>query len=639
MKLPQPRHATLALCCALLVAAAPGSARAGGLDEQTREELSSHVQQVRQADSAEAKQVALMAWGLWAGRDAAKELASLKTSDEAQVRLGAGLGLMLAGQRGAQDFVLKELGSNRQLYVTLRDQLAVLDDDLEVKLLDALTSAELAEVGVHRDVSRYLAQQDGALLELLARWARAEEATPRRGAALEAMRAHARPAMVAPASALATHKDPALQRAGVDLLLTIARTHEGARGQVSAPLARAVKTSKEAAVIEQALRGLLELNDASAASLAIAQVAKLEEPGPKVELLRAVRQGLERGLEPDLEALEPLLKAKPSGELQILVYQLAAAAGDKSVAEKMYQFFGSNDYSERLLAVRVLGYVGGEKAANMLTRGLFEGKREMRLYSAQSLGGLAAPSTLPALQKAISRERDPEVKLAVIRALGSLPEPTAARLLRLQVTSRDPKVKLAVIEALREQGLEQGVRALEQFLRERDPKVRWRAFVALLDIDSKAGMRLARSALRSPPESFVEDLSTLEASTQEQLFPMLARHDSASVRPQVLSYMLARRERFEPHLLELLQDRSYRESDRMNILASLAQRPSKKTRAIIEKLARTARSQRLARLATWFVARDAEPSLEAAFRGMLTGKDPVKKALAIWGLASIKKST
>ena len=117
----------LSVACLVALAAAPVSAKkkskraSSGVDAELRQELEPMLMELKKSEQAEAKQAALLSWGLIADKDAQAELETLKTAEQPEVRLGAGLALMIAGQKDSSEFVITELGSQGELYVKLRD--------------------------------------------------------------------------------------------------------------------------------------------------------------------------------------------------------------------------------------------------------------------------------------------------------------------------------------------------------------------------------------------------------------------------------------------------------------------------------------------------------------------------------------
>ena len=212
----------LSVACLVALAASPVSAKkkkskraSSGVDAELRQELEPMLMELKKSEQAEAKQAALLSWGLIADEDAQAELETLKTAEQPEVRLGAGLALMIAGQKGSSEFVITELGSQGELYVKLRDRVSVLKDGVEWELLEALLKKE--DEAVTRDVMRYLATQDGELLERLVSIATNKKESAQRAAALEALQVASaeRADLLGVASTLNASKDLAVRQAAV----------------------------------------------------------------------------------------------------------------------------------------------------------------------------------------------------------------------------------------------------------------------------------------------------------------------------------------------------------------------------------------------------------------------------------------
>lgn len=198
--------------------------------------------------------------------------------------------------------------------------------------------------------------------------------------------------------------------------------------------------------------------------------ASTDDASRRSTLLEAARDAARRGVAPKMAQVKPLMALELEEVDTTTVYQLAAATGDDEILSKLRTFFGSNTYSERLLAVRALPYSGDKGAAKTLSSSLFEGKSDMRIASARGLAVMGESSTLSAIQKALGRDRNPEVKLALIDALGAIGTTGALRILRFQTTTNDPKIKQAIIAAIRTSENKEGFKTLRSLLRDRDPR-------------------------------------------------------------------------------------------------------------------------------------------------------------------------
>lgn len=638
------RLATItALAAISLLAASPATAKkkksksSAKISAELRAELEPSINELKSAEDAQARQAALLSWGLIIDRKAMAELEALKTSEDPEVRLGAGLAMMIAKQKKSEEFVVSELGTQGELYLKLRDRVTVLNDGVEWKLLDALLDKK--DAVITRDVMRYLGTQRGELFDRLVKLASGKKATDLRAAALESLVAASgqRADLLDEAQNLAKKKDLAQRKAAVAMFNRLSAA-PATRAKSIAALTEMSTSDKDADLKVTALKHVLATRDVSAIPAALAIAATTEDAALRSLIISTAHKSMDYGYKPSFKQIKALVENdKITGADQVKLYQLGARSGDEKFTEKLLEFFQSNTFEERLLAAQSMGHTGSESMVVLLGASLFEGDRRMRLYSAQGLSSLGFESALKPLQESLSREKDKEIILAVLDALGSIDSKGSARILRMQTTKSDAKVREQVVRSYMKQGNAGNVKALELLLRDREARVRWLAFLATLELDADKGKALFSSSLRTPPSSWSADIDMLSEARQDMIITELVRHKSSSVQPAALGFALKHPARFKGLLKELALDTTYKESGRMVILAHMAEHPTADSQVVIERLAGSEeKSQRLARMAAWYLVRDTSPSMEATLRGMTSKKDPVLKALAIYGLMTKK---
>ncbi len=623
---------TLILCC-LLFAMAPAAAHAD-VDKEVVEKLKPYVTQASEAEQAAAKQAAMLAQGFWTSTKETEALEAGLTADDEDTRLSAAIAIyMVKGSRG-DDALLKELRARTALYEALRDRVSLLKDDDELPILKEL--AQDAKAPMLRGLTRYMATHQGPIWEMLTEWAQDSKETPRRKMALEAIVAAAtHPEAVAQAAVLAKHDDPAVQQIA-SVLVTKLRDVRPSENPKLVAILKTLAGSKDPAIKTDAITSLLTLNQRDAVGMSLTFAASTDDASRRSTLLEAARDAARRGVAPKMAQVKPLMALELEEVDTTTVYQLAAATGDDEILSKLRTFFGSNTYSERLLAVRALPYSGDKGAAKTLSSSLFEGKSDMRIASARGLAVMGESSTLSAIQKALGRDRNPEVKLALIDALGAIGTTGALRILRFQTTTNDPKIKQAIIAAIRTSENKEGFKTLRSLLRDRDPAVRWQAYVAALDIAPAQAKAQMSSMFRDPPGSFVVDLATIDdVGTKRMAFAALAEQESSRMRPPAVNHMITHQPLYEEQLRALAIKDGYNEGSRMVIIDALAVAPSKEDIIALKRIARSEKAPRVAHHATWRLAAHPSKDLEATYRGLLTGADPILKGLAAFGLASL----
>jgi HEAT repeat protein len=98
-----------------------------------------------------------------------------------------------------------------------------------------------------------------------------------------------------------------------------------------------------------------------------------------------------------------------------------------------------------------------------------------RRRAAECLRALGSKAASPLLAAAVGRERDPEVKAALLAALGTLAEPAAADIARRALDDQRPRVRAAALEALASLAKDRAEPDLLRALADPSPLVRRRA--------------------------------------------------------------------------------------------------------------------------------------------------------------------
>ena len=136
----------------------------------------------------------------------------------------------------------------------------------------------------------------------------------------------------------------------------------------------------------------------------------------------------------------------------------------------------SKDDDIRRIAARVLGDVTDPSAAQALAAALTDGDSETRRNAADSFARLAARDTalaaphLDALQKALTNEKDSQVRCLLLRALGTQTETTVTPQLQRLLQHEDSFTRAAAVTALAAQP--DGAAHVEPCLADFDPAVR-----------------------------------------------------------------------------------------------------------------------------------------------------------------------
>jgi len=153
--------------------------------------------------------------------------------------------------------------------------------------------------------------------------------------------------------------------------------------------------------------------------------------------------------------------------------------------------------ARRLAAARVLARLDSSQC-DALVRLLDDDLPDVRRAAARGLGACDAAAVRDAVVAALDRERTPEVRLALIEALGAAGGPEAVVRLRQMVDAEEEPVRFAAARALGRTGQADALPELVRLLDDASESVRHAALRALGDLgDPRAGESVA-SRLGAP---------------------------------------------------------------------------------------------------------------------------------------------
>ena len=618
----------ISLVLVLLACAIPGRA-AAAISDDLSEDLKEYVDEAIDADNLTAQRGALLTWGYIADGDQREEIAEYKTSDIFGVRLAAGLALMTAGDDEAETFVIEQLKGESNLFPILRNQLSVLPDDREGELVRTLI--EQGEPAQKRAAFRYLATRHGSLYDLLGDYVSSSDEKVRNGA-LAAVRSTARKeALEFVESRMLSSDDEAIQKAGIDLAVHVSQFP--GRTQRSIEVLKGAVDHDNAAVAQKAGIRLLEMHDKGGVERLVSLLGELEDKNARIAIADAL---LTHDIAPPSDKVEKLYGKTEDEALKQSFLELWVASGDEKAFEKVVEMFGSTHFDKRLKAAKAFGHTDEKAAVQKLGKGLFEGSSKMRLAAARSLRQIGDTEALPFLKRAISKERNTEVKVEVIGAIGAIGTEDAMRILRFNSRTRLPEIKKAIIAAVRTAGQKDGAKTLNLFFGARDTEIQWKAFVAALDVAPDVAMKRVEQAFRNPPDNFMNDLGELPIDRQKRILKSLLAHENDRVRGAALRHA----ERIGTPLFAMFRkyvaDDGTSKDVRTGMLRSLAAAKEAKDAPLLEKLVREGGDEDIVQLAAWSLADYASEDSEATFRGYLTGDDLGLKVIGAYGLARIK---
>ncbi|TXD36385.1 hypothetical protein FRC96_09910 [Lujinxingia vulgaris] len=618
------KHALTAMTATAIVAPAPAS-YAAELGDEARE----LAQQLEEDANPQVRVAALLTLGETADRAGRRDLEAKKGAEAEREKLAAGLALMLAGDRSATAYSASLLKESATTYAHLRELVFALPASVQQTLLAA--TLDDADQATRRDVFRYLAQQSGDLFGLLEDSLTSTNVELREDARVATVYT-ARPEALKFAEQMLRSRDAGVRKDATAITAAFLDKPD-ARVELIEVLNNALENRDEAVKLEAA-RQLVRLGEDQGAAPLFKHASALE-PAERAEILGFL---VEHRARVRLDAIRPLIEATEDQRDRELLYQLAAITGDDAVYQELVEMFRSDQFDQRLVGVQALGLTRRAEALEHLGRGLFEGQREIRLHSARGLGQIANPEALTGLRRAVTNERDKEVRLAAVEALGEIKDRGSVQVMRFLTTDQDPEIKRQLVASLIDTGVPEASQALEMLLRDRNLDVQWDAFVGLLKLAPDSAQRHISTALRNPPQQFTDALNPQQLSSQmrEVLYTAMFNHSSSRVRQAAIAQL----ERYRETLLPLAQTLAtsadiINPEVRAELVYQLASAGDAKNIATLESVVRLFGEEPAAIVAAWALAREGQADLEASFRGYLGRDNPLMRAIAAYGLARI----
>ncbi len=163
----------------------------------------------------------------------------------------------------------------------------------------------------------------------------------------------------------------------------------------------------------------------------------------------ALAQGEDR--KEAIDALGEALRRDDNAEVRETAAWALGNLDAESAVEALTEALTAQSADLRMVAMGALGNAAPSKAPRSVLSALSDSDRGVRMLAAWTLFRIEDPETVPALEQALAREQDRDLRMAYIRALGAIGERSSAALARL-IDSRDPEVRAVVVEALAGKG-------------------------------------------------------------------------------------------------------------------------------------------------------------------------------------------
>jgi len=320
--------------------------------------------------------------------------------------------------------------------------------------------------------------------------------------------------------------------------------------------------------VEQVVRGLRckfkeNMRDLTSELIAL---NKRDELVPKIESLLS-----------DSDVLTRTYAAKTLGRMEA-----------KQSVERLLSMVRDREAKVRKMAAWALGQVGDSRAAQAVADLLADDNRWVREEAARALGSVGIPDVVSAVVQAASVEKDKEVLVLELEAIGKIGDVNAAGFVVSFLNHPDEDVQTASIWALGNLGNEQTVPRLVQKLQSPQPSVVQSALSALKAIGSNACVEAILPLLQHKDNSIVQSalsaLRDIGSSTCVKAVLPLLQHKEESIREAAAQTLGALGDnKVTGELVVLLQDES--SQVRYAALGALARVGTPEALGILEKMA------------------------------------------------------
>jgi len=226
-------------------------------------------------------------------------------------------------------------------------------------------------------------------------------------------------------------------------------------------LALSATRDADAATRILAVRGLTNEDRPEYLRLLVAQLR--DDPAPAVraevaEVLGGFVVALELGLLPDddgeslVAALRDVIEdIEEPDEVRARALESLGALSDESTAETISDQYEVGNHRMRLAALRAMGRSASEGWLDLLIYHFDDEDPEVRAVAAEATGALLVDAAVPPLIMLAQEDKDDDVQVAAILALGEIANDESERVLSRWLSERhEPHIQEAIREALAE---------------------------------------------------------------------------------------------------------------------------------------------------------------------------------------------
>ncbi len=531
------KNVVLRLSFALLLGGVASSAWAEVPDE-LMEQVRPVIDETLASEDAGTRAWAVRAAGLTGERDLRDTVVAALEDANPPVRIAAAMALlqMEYHERDAQQRLTTEIleGDNAARTLILERLLPLLDEDVREVILRGALDGSTGNEMTGQIVGYIARRESGDIYGLLNRVATISDAGGR-APYLSALRRSGREEVLSVAARLIATDDPAIQADGASLAFDFDSTDAL---DTLAPLIDAT----DAALAQRVGFYLARHGNTGA----LGQVAGLATNGEIEEDLRMDALALLRDNAPaelSLETLQELAEeAGRSREFKVRVHQVIGAQRTEGAREYLNGLLDSAFAADRVFGLAGIGWTGDMTAIPALRETMeSHGEAFLRMAAATALGALGGDDAAAVLLTALRTERSPELKIAMVEALGHTGSSTVPQTLAYEFAARDDDMTRAVLLALQELGFSDVAPQIEQIATSyRNPEIRWLATTVLVRLDPDAGRIRLLQSLDRLPDDFMDDLEGLPQSLLDEVNVALLSHADPAVRDAALMRVMQR---------------------------------------------------------------------------------------------------
>lgn len=227
-------------------------------------------------------------------------------------------------------------------------------------------------------------------------------------------------------------------------------TQDTARGDRAGLLITVLRSDTSATLRRVAAWGLSNHADRSDVGAALATALRRDSNADVREMSAwALAHGNDR--KEVIDALSEAVRRDADADVRDNAAWALGNLGAEGAVDALTEALGAPSPQLRAVAMWALGNLNISTAPRGVLTALSDSSKRVRMLAAWALFRLEDPESVDALEAALNRENDRELRMAYIRALGAIGEKSSTALARL-IDSKEPDVRAVVVEALAGKG-------------------------------------------------------------------------------------------------------------------------------------------------------------------------------------------